>query len=50
MFLSFCDRRRPGVDMIVDTELNDAVSSEVCFKLAIISSLLLVEGYLLYTP
>ena len=47
MFLSFCDRRRPGGDLIVDTKLNDALYSELCFKMAIISSLLLVEGYVL---
>ena len=47
MFLSFCDRRSPGVDLAVDTKLNDALSSELCFKMAIISSLLLVEGYVL---
>ena len=50
MFLIFCDRRRRGVDLAVDTKLNDALSSELCFKMAIISSLLLVEGYVLYTP
>ena len=38
----------PGVDLAVNTKLNDALSSELCFKMAIISSLLLVEGYLLY--
>ena len=47
MFLSFCDRRSPGVDLAVDTKLNDALSSELCFKMAIISSLLLVESYVL---
>ena len=47
MFLSFCDRRRPGGDLIVDTKLNDALSSELCFKMAIIRSLLLVESYVL---
>ena len=44
MFLSFCDRRKTGVDLAVDTKLNDALSSELCFKMAIISSLPLVEA------
>ena len=47
MFLSFCDRRSPGVDLAVDTKLNDTLSFELCFKMAIISSLLLVESYVL---
>ena len=33
--------------LIWPSTLNDALYSELCFKMAIISSLLLVEGYVL---